>query len=80
MGKLTDFVMAQKVRELSGEERIKIIRQENQRKMEEVRERLRRKEQEQEWAKNIQEVFAEPPEEKPTGTVTCFLSADILND
>ena len=80
MGKLTDFVMAQKIRELSGEERIKIIRQENERKMKEVRERLKRKEQEQEWEKTKNEVFAEPPEELPTGTITCFLSSDILND
>ena len=55
MGKLTDFVMANKVRELSAEERMKIIRQENERRMAEVRERLRKRERENELEKIKQE-------------------------
>ena len=48
MGKLTDFVMAKKIKELSGEERIKIIRKENERKMAEIREKVRKREQDKE--------------------------------
>lgn len=80
MGKLTDFVMANKVRELSAEEKLKVIRKENQRKMEEVRQRLRERERENELRKIEQEIFAEPPKELPAGTITGFLSSDILDD
>ena len=48
MGKLTDFVMAKKIRELSGEERAKIIRKENERRMAEIREKVRKREQDKE--------------------------------
>ena len=82
MGKLTDFVMANKVHELSAEEKLKVIRKENQRKMEEVRQRLREREREREneLRKIEQEIFAEPPKELPAGTITGFLSSDILDD
>ena len=80
MGKLTDFVMAKKIRELSGEERAKFIRKANERKMTEIREKVRKREQEKEIEQIKQEIFAEPPEEHPTGTITCVLSSDILNN
>ena len=80
MGKLTDFVMANKVRELSAEERMKIIPQENERRMAEVRERLRKRERENELEKIKQEIFTEPPRELPAGTITGFLSSDVLDD
>lgn len=80
MGKLTDFVMAKKIRELSGEERAKIIRKENERRMAEIREKVRKREQEKEIEQIKQEIFADPPEEHPTGTITCVLSSDILNN
>lgn len=80
MGKLTDLVMAKKIRELSGEERIKLIRKENERKMAEIRERLRKKEQEEEWQKTVDEVFAGPPEKQQKEPIICILSSDILNN
>jgi len=80
MGKLTDFVMAKKIRELSGEERIKLIRKENERKMAMVRENLRKREQETEIEQIKQEIFADCGSEEPTGKITCFLAGDILDD
>ncbi len=80
MGKLTDFVMAKKIKELSGEERAKVIRKANERKMAEIREKVRKREQDKEIEQIKQEIFADPPEEHPTGTITCVLSSDILNN
>ena len=80
MGKLTDFVMANKIRNLIEEERIKIIRKENERRMAEIWEKVRKREQEKEIEQIKQEIFADPPEEHPTGTITCVLSSDILNN
>ena len=80
MGKLTDFVMAKKIKELSGEERTKVIRKANERKMAEIREKVRKREQDKEIEQIKQEIFADPPEEHPTGTITCVLSSDILNN
>ena len=80
MGKLTNLVMAKKIRESSGEERIKLIRKENDRKMAEIRDKLRKKEQEEEWAQTIDEVFADPPEKQQKEPIICILSSDILNN
>ena len=80
MGKLTDLVMAKKIQESSGDERIKLIRKENERKMKEIRETLRKKEREQEWAQTVAEVFADPSEIKQEESIVCILSSDVLND
>lgn len=80
MGKLTDFVMAKKIKELSGEERIKIIRKENERKMAEIREKVRKREQDKEIEQIKQEIFENRGSEEPTGKITCFLAGDILDD
>lgn len=80
MGKLTDFVMAKKIKELSGEERIKLIRKENERKMKEIREKVRKREQETEIEQIKREIFENRGFEEPTGKITCFLAEDILND
>ena len=47
--------------------------------MMEVREKLRAKENEQEWKKTIEEIFADIPEEDSSGTITLFLADDVLN-
>ena len=80
MGTLSNFVFSQKIKDMSAAEKQQFLRKENERKMASVRERLRRKEQEQEWKRTVQEVFADPPEEHPTGTITCVLSSDILDN
>ena len=80
MGKISDYVMARKIEGLSTEERKKLILKETERKMAEVREQLRQKEQTAEWEQTVNEVFANSPDELPTGAITGFLSADILKD
>ncbi len=80
MGKLTDFVMAKKIKELSGEERIKIIRKENERKMAEIREKVRKREQDKEWEENTRSVFADVPEKQSNKSIICVLSDDVLNN
>lgn len=80
MGKLTDFVRERKLKMLKGAERRKFVHEENERMMKEIRERLREKAQNEEWERNKEEVFADLPEELPTGTIICTLADDILND
>ena len=80
MGTLSDFVMAKQIKELSGEERIKVIREQNKRMMEKVREKLRKQEQEKELEQIKQEVFSDSGTEEPAGKITCFLAGDILDD
>ena len=80
MGNLSNFLFLQKIKNVSPEERDKLIRDENKRKMKEIREKVRKREQETEIEQIKQEIFAEPPAEHPTGTITCILSSDILNN
>ena len=72
--------MAKKIKELSGEERINIIRKENERKMAEIREKVRKREQDKEIEQIKQEIFENRGSEEPTGKITCFLAGDILDD
>ena len=78
MGTLSNFVFSQKIKDMSAAEKQQFLRKENERKMASVRERLRRKEQEQEWERTLQEVFADPPlTEEP---VVCVLADEILDE
>lgn len=80
MGKLTDFVRERKLKMLRGEERRKFVHEENERRMKEIRERVREKAQNEEWERIKEEVFADSSPELPTGTITCTLADDILNE
>jgi len=80
MIKLSDFVREQKLKGLSEEERRKHIREETERKMAEVRERLRQREQALEVENIINEIFAVLPDELPAGTISCPLADEILNN
>lgn len=80
MGTISKFVRDMILRELSADERKKFIQAENERKMAEVREQVRQREQAIEMEKILNEIFAELPEELPAQIIDCPLADDILGN
>ena len=78
VGTISKFVRDMILRELTAYERKKFIQAENERKMAEVREQVRQREQAIEMEKILNELFAELPEELPAQIIDCPLADDIL--
>ena len=80
MGTISKFVRDMILRELTADERKKFIQAENERKMAEVREQVRQREQAIEMEKILNEIFAELQEELPAQIIDCPLADDILGN
>ena len=80
VGTISKFVRDMILRELTADERKKFIQAENERKMAEVREQVRQREQAIEMEKILNEIFAELPEELPAQIIDCPLADDILGN
>ena len=75
---ITNEELAQAIKITGAEERRKILDRQNKLLTEQLREKIRRKYQEEDIQTIIDDVFAEPRPEAKTGTITMFASDGVL--
>ena len=75
---ITNEDLAQAIKITGAEERRKILDRQNKLLTEQLREKIRRKHQEEDIQTIIDDVFAEPRPEAKTGTITMFASDGVL--
>lgn len=80
MMKKTDRQLAEEIKAMGAEEKQKVLHRQSKLLTDQIREVIRREETLREAQKIADEIFADLPDEEPTGRITTFYADEILNE